>query len=458
MIKRRRFSLTTRYVVVVGVLLLTANIILGLVTVRQSKDMMHTMINKNMLDIANSAAGLLDGDVMAALTEEDVGTPLYEEILKKLAVFQNKVDIEFIYAVRQTGPDSYVFTADPDPVDPGAFGEEIVVTDALVQAAKGIPTVDAAPMADRWGNFYSAYSPIFDSSGRVAGVVGVDFSSEWFEAQVRSHTYSIGIISVLTVAAAAFVMLLITGKLRRKFLDLESGLSHLAENVDALTKEIASNPGFKGSVDAAPAAPQRPDGEPSDEMEALGVKIDSVQHELERYLSYLHSQAYTDSLTHVGNTNAYQEELRVLKPKIERGEASFFAVVFDIDNLKLANDEFGHACGDRIIRGAAAAISAAFGTDRTFRIGGDEFIAIPLDLSEAEVEVKLRDIERAVAAFNAAPDHPEVPLTVSMGAAAFRPGVDRSFREVFVRADESMYAVKGEHHRRSCKMSAVKTM
>jgi len=44
---------------------------------------------------------------------------------------------------------------------------------------------------------------------------------------------------------------------------------------------------------------------------------------------------------------------------------------------------------------------------------------------------------------------------LSMGAAAYRPGVDKSFREVFVRADESMYAVKGEHHRRSNRMQAL---
>ena len=44
---------------------------------------------------------------------------------------------------------------------------------------------------------------------------------------------------------------------------------------------------------------------------------------------------------------------------------------------------------------------------------------------------------------------------LSMGAAAYRHGVDKSFREVFVRADESMYAVKGEHHRRSNRMQAL---
>ena len=454
MIKRRHFSLTTRYVVVVGVLLLAANIILGLVTVRQSETMMHTMINKNMLDISNSAAASVDGDALGTLTEADVGGPVFEDIKKKLSVFQNTVDIEFIYAVKQISEDKYVFTVDPDPIDPGDFGEEIVVTRALIDAAKGTPTVDAAPMADRWGNFYSAYSPVFDSAGRVAGVIGVDFSSEWFEAQVRRHTYSIGVLSMVTVVTGALVMLLITGKVRRKFKELDSSLSLLAKNVDKLTEEITSNPGYKDSIHTAPG-PAPTEEEPADELEALSLKIGSMQHELERYLAYMHTQAYTDPLTHVGNTNAYQEELRFLNARIESRDAAFSAAVFDIDNLKLVNDRYGHACGDKIIRGAGEAIADAFGRDRTYRIGGDEFIAIPLLLGETEVQERLRAIERAVEAFNRAPNHPEAVLSLSMGAAAYRPGVDKSFREVFVRADESMYRTKGEHHRRMSALNVV---
>ena len=454
--KRRRFSLTTRYVVIVGILLFAANIVLGIVMLNQSKSMMNTMIRKNMLDISNTAAALLDGDVMAALTADDVGTPKYQDISDKLLVFQNNVDIEFIYAVKEDGPGRFVFTVDPDPIDPGQFGEDIVVTNALIVAGKGKASVDSSAVADRWGNFYSAYSPILDSKGEVAGVVGVDFSSEWYEMQIRQHTLSIGIISVLSVLIGAAVMVLITSKLRSKFRDLEQGLSALSGNVDKLTEQITSNPGYQDSLrEDSSSVSTEANEDFSDEIEALGGKIASMQHELERYLRYIHVQAFTDMLTGVGNSNAYQDELKRINEQIERGEADFFAVVFDIDNLKIANDEYGHACGDKIIRGAGRAIADAFTLERTFRIGGDEFLAIPLHTTEEEVKRKLTEIEAAVAAFNASPDRPETELMLSMGAAAYRPGVDKSFREVFVRADESMYAVKGEHHRRSNRMQAL---
>ena len=127
--------------VIVGLLLFAANIVLGIVMLNQSKAMMTMMIHKNMLDISNTAADFLDGDVMAALTEEDVGTPVFRDIADKLTVFQNNADIEFIYAVKEDYPGHYVFTVDPDPVDPGDFGEEIVITQALIDAADGVASV-----------------------------------------------------------------------------------------------------------------------------------------------------------------------------------------------------------------------------------------------------------------------------------------------------------------------------
>lgn len=100
--KHRSFGLTTRYVVIVGLLLFAANVILGLVMMRQAENVMQTMIRKNMLDLSNTAAGLLDGDTLASFTEADVGSPVYNDQLSHLSVFQSKADIESTPCVRST--------------------------------------------------------------------------------------------------------------------------------------------------------------------------------------------------------------------------------------------------------------------------------------------------------------------------------------------------------------------
>jgi sensor histidine kinase regulating citrate/malate metabolism len=197
--KKRVSSLTTRFVVFIGAVLFVTNIVLGTVLMRQSTSAFRTLIRNNMLALANTAAELLDGDSLRALTEEDVGSERCNDVLNKLKAFQSNIDIEYIYSVRQVGEDEFVFTVDADPENPAEFGEPVLVTDALRQAAKGIAAVDAEPAQDEWGNFYSAYSPVYDSTGQIAGIVGLDFNSEWYDSQIRENTKSIGILSVLFV-------------------------------------------------------------------------------------------------------------------------------------------------------------------------------------------------------------------------------------------------------------------
>ena len=62
----KKLSFTTRFVLAFGVLLVAANILLGVVILRQSESAMKSLINKNMLDIVNTAAGFMDGDALGA--------------------------------------------------------------------------------------------------------------------------------------------------------------------------------------------------------------------------------------------------------------------------------------------------------------------------------------------------------------------------------------------------------
>lgn len=444
-----RMSLTMKYVLTFGALLLAANIILGMVIMAQVTSAMNGLVRKNMLDISTTAAELLDGDALESLTTKDVDGPVFNLILKQLSVFQENNDIEYIYTVRQINRDHFVFLVDADPEDPADFGEEVLITDALRQAAKGVAAVDTAPAEDQWGNFYTAYSPVFDSQGELAGIVGVDFDVQWYQEQIRSNTVSIGVVSVLSVLAGAGIILLITRRVSRGFRELDEQLSALSDDVVELTEEITSNPGYRESLEQAgeefsPAIPTAP----TDEIGALGEKIRSMQKELRRYLVYLHDQASTDPLTGIGNTAAYQDLLADLEAKIAEGSAAFSVAVFDVDNLKTVNDKHGHACGDMIIRGAAKAIARTFGRDRAFRIGGDEFLAVAEEMTEEAIHARLSLVDQAVQDFNASGKLFPVDLSLSRGAAVFRPGEDASFREVFIRADQDMYSNKSGAHLR----------
>lgn len=449
--KTSKSSLTTQYMVLLGVLLLVANIVLGLLLLRQSSAMMQSLIRKSMLNVSGTAAELIDGDAIGALTEDDVGSPAYNAILHTLSVFQQNADIRYIYAVRQTGEDTFVFTVDPDPIAPGAFGEEILVTSALLQAGRGIASVDDKPAADRWGNFYSSFSPVFDSQGKVAGIIGVDFDSAWFNEQNWKNTSFVILFSILFTLVGLAAVLLINARVHKRFDDLGAELAALSNDVEALTEEIVSNTGHpENEADASRPLPKGGSGaRDGDELLILSRRIHDMHKEMERYLDYMRAQVNTDALTRIGNSSAYLERQKALEAKILDGSAFFLVVVFDINDLKHVNDRYGHACGDRIIRAAASVIAVVFGQANAYRIGGDEFIAIVEQTTEDELTARLAGIEESIAAFNQENTEYQATLSVSSGFASYIPGQDHSFRDVFIRADKQMYDRKDSYHRRN---------
>ena len=439
--KGRKLSFTTRYVLAFGILLLVATTALGIVVLSQSMSAMEALINKNMLDVVKSAAESLDGDALGALTEDDVDGPVFRDVEERLLAFQRSVDIHFIYAVKQVGEDEFVFTVDPDPVDPGEFGEEIVTTPALVQAAKGTPTVDSEPAADRWGNFYSAYSPVYDSSGKVAGIVGVDFDATWYDGQIRAYTTSIAVITTVSTLLGAAIVAHISHRVRVRFNDLDAGLSELSEDVDLLMDEVAS---FSG-IEVPGANKESANFENVDEIEKLGVKIRTIQSEMRIYLDYLKVQAYTDALTKVGSSTSYHELIHELNARIAEGAADFYVLMIDLNSLKEINDALGHECGDDYIRATANALMRGFGDARIFRVGGDEFVVVAEGFERAQIDEGLREMDVAIAEFNESGKRP-AKLSVSRGTARFESERDTSFEDAFARADKMMYDDKRAYY------------
>ena len=85
--------------------------------------------------------------------------------------------------------------------------------------------------------------------------------------------------------------------------------------------------------------------------------------------------AYTDALTRLPNRTAFLDKEKELQDKVRSGAVSRVLVCqFDVNNLKIVNDTYGHAYGDRHLIAAAEAIREAFGeSGQCYRVGGDEF-------------------------------------------------------------------------------------
>ena len=167
------------------------------------------------------------------------------------------------------------------------------------------------------------------------------------------------------------------------------------------------------------------------EMKALlDISKQSIEAEVMRKV------AYTDALTGMANREAfyvYEKEIKALK------NGKRYIVQLDLNNLKLANDNYGHASGDILIKGAADCIMGAFDRDgRSFRTGGDEFIAIV----ESDYEDTIAAMNELVDKFNETSPL-EVPLQIAYGMAEFNAGKD-DLDQMEQLADDRMYKMKKE--------------
>ena len=130
--------------------------------------------------------------------------------------------------------------------------------------------------------------------------------------------------------------------------------------------------------------------------------------------------------------------------KLEKVKTDFAVLMFDLNNLKVTNDNYGHDVGDKLIATAAQVISDIFKRSPVFRIGGDEFLVV---LQNRDLE----DYRELIGKFNEECENKlvtvgdkTISLSISIGFARFDAEKDTKFIDVFNRADDAMYGNKRE--------------
>jgi len=166
----------------------------------------------------------------------------------------------------------------------------------------------------------------------------------------------------------------------------------------------------------------------------------TARKKAEAYLEYLGSH---DALTKLSNRSFFADELNRLERK---GPRPVTIIMVDLNGLKAANDELGHAAGDSLLRRAGEVLNSIVDKPaRAARIGGDEFAVILPNVEQAEGEAMMKVIDDLVVINNEF--YTDLPLSLSMGLATSEPG--ERLEAVVKRADLAMLAAKRAHYTRA---------
>lgn len=436
--------------ILVAVLLIAATTVTGIVLTARSTQALKNVYWGHLLSVANTAAELIDGDDVRQFTEQDApqldenGRRIgdgsercsrIEKVLVRVKNAQKDMNIPYIYVTRYENG-RYIFVFDIDMERPGRYGQEVVYTPAQDAAWAGIASVDDKPYQDEWGSFYSAWSPITDSTGRVVGIVGVDFDATQITKQTEDSARMIIICTALLLIISLAVVILYSRNTRRRFRVLDREISELSGNLKTIFDEIDGIEEDAESIGAAENVAGM------DYLDYVRAKTQAMTKRLRDHTARMQRLANVDFLTKVGNVRALSQKKAELLAEIKQNTADFAIGVFDIDRLKVINDTYGHESGDDVIKTAADALKTAFAGHALFRTGGDEFTAIFAQTNEKQMELLFQLLNQEIEKRNAARDPSGPMLSLSKGYSVFDPSTDGSFRDVFVRADQNMYAAK----------------
>lgn len=147
--------------------------------------------------------------------------------------------------------------------------------------------------------------------------------------------------------------------------------------------------------------------------------------------AYLEKLSYRDMLTGLYNRNRYIERLEAYK---QVQDQQIGAIYIDLNGLKKVNDEQGHRAGDELIVRAAGTIAGIFAED-AYRVGGDEFVVILLDVSREDFAHKTEQLRRQMQ---------ENSVDASIGG-VWQASTE-NLENLLRRADENMYREKKRYY------------
>ena len=153
--------------------------------------------------------------------------------------------------------------------------------------------------------------------------------------------------------------------------------------------------------------------------------------------------AHFDILTNLPNRWLLSDRLRQAIAQCKRQKQLLAVVFLDLDGFKAVNDEYGHLAGDNLLIALTKNMTQSLReVDTLARVGGDEFIALLVDVQDVETSLPMF-VRLLVAAAQPVPfDGVTLQVSASMGI-TFYPQAEEVDADILIRqADQAMYQAK----------------
>jgi diguanylate cyclase (GGDEF)-like protein len=179
-----------------------------------------------------------------------------------------------------------------------------------------------------------------------------------------------------------------------------------------------------------------------DDLSGVLLSIEDVTVREELTLK-LKEMAQIDMLTGINNRRHFVEESQKAIERAKRYNEPLSLLMIDIDYFKRINDNYGHACGDKVIQEVALLIKSNFrSTDVIGRLGGEEFAITMLKSNKDEAYVKAEELRVKVEQMHFDFDSSNLHISISIGITELINLSELSLDDLINQADKAMYQAK----------------
>lgn len=165
-------------------------------------------------------------------------------------------------------------------------------------------------------------------------------------------------------------------------------------------------------------------------LEKVARKAVSNALEFER----VEEMSYTDGLTGLYNHRYFIKRLNEEIQRANRFQRGLGLLLFDIDDFKVFNDNFGHQLGDHLLRRMGSALSKSLrAIDIVSRYGGDEFCIIMPEADKSTCGFFMERLRKAISStdFHDSANGFKGSITISIGSAIYPDDAATSERLIY---------------------------
>jgi diguanylate cyclase (GGDEF)-like protein len=163
--------------------------------------------------------------------------------------------------------------------------------------------------------------------------------------------------------------------------------------------------------------------------------------ELEGLIQKLEISAITDPLTGLYNRRYMMQKISEEVARFTRYGHSFVMIMADIDYFKLINDQYGHECGDDVLKAVTQTMAIGLrANDVLARWGGEEFLLLLPETTMDGGRLLAERIRQQVEELKVSYNQHTISVTLTLGLSHFSSGL--TVDKVIFLADQGLYQGK----------------